>query len=389
MRKFIITLLSLFLTAFLYPVKAYEPTIDVNLISNNAYVIDITNNQVLLDKDSEMRIYPASMTKMMTAIIAIEKLPDVEEKITFTEEMIAGLYEAQASMAGYTVGDEATVLELFYGVALPSGADASNALAYRISGGIDGFVEEMNKKATEIGMENTHFMNATGLHDDNHYSTCRDIAKLLEYCMQNELFKTIFSTTTYITSPTILYPEGIEEHSTFKYYLEESNIDIPGLIGGKTGFTGPAGHSLASWSNLNGMEIICIVAQGMDGMYSTSHLSDTKQIMDTLNNWSKQTLLTEGETLQEITIHHHYTDDKVLVNAGETITLDMPNEANVVREMDLISEIDSTLSPQQLSSPFIIKVDDEILYEKVINITIPREKSLFGRIIKRVKSLFS
>ena len=387
MRKLLTTFLILLLSFMVFPTYAETPTLDITITSENAFVIDITNNQVLYDKGSNDQIYPASMTKMLTAIVAIESLSDLDEKILITEPMVYGLVEAEASTAGYVIGDEASVIDLLYGVALPSGADACNALAIRVSGSISAFVEEMNQKAHNIGMEHSHFTNPTGLHDDNHYSTCRDIAILLEYCIQNELFSTIFSSVTYQTSPTSIYPEGIEQHSSFMYYLREANIPVPGLIGGKTGYTGPAGRSLASWAELNDMKIISVVAQGMSE--EPCNLFDTKTILDNLNNWSKKTLLREGEILKEIIVEHRYANDKIVVAAGDTITMDIPNDANVVRELNMVSNIETSLEPVTFSTPFTIKVDDKVIYEKFINVTIPREKSFFARLIKRVKSLFS
>ena len=389
MKKLLITFITILLSISFFNVYAEEPSLDINLESKNAYVIDTTNRQILLDKGSEERIYPASMTKIMTAIVALETLDNLDEHITITEEMVDGLLEADASMAGFWIDDTPTVKELLYGVALPSGADACNALAYRISGGINAYVDLMNKKALEIGMNNTNFVNTTGLHDDNHYSTCRDIATLLEYCIKNETFKEIFSSTTYRTSPTIYYPEGIEFHSTFKYFLEEYDVNIPGLIGGKTGYTIPAGHSMASWSSLNDMDIITVVAQGSEDMYNSTHIYDTKSIMDTLNNWHKETLLTKDELLKEITVTHQYTKDTFTIVSSDDIILDIPNDATVVKELDIIDNFDSDLSSHTLSYPFTIKVDDNVVYEKYINLTIPKEKSFFGRIIKRVKRLFS
>ena len=387
MRKLIITISTLLLSLSLFPTYAKTPTLEINIASDNAFVIDITDHQILYDKDSEEIIFPASMTKMMTAIVAIENIEDLSEKTFITQPMIEGLIEADASMAGFRAGDVVSALDLLYGLALPSGADACNALAIKISGSIESFVELMNQKAKSLGMANTHFMNTTGLHDDNHYSTCRDIATLLEYCIQNETFQKVFSTVTHTTEPTTLFPEGIELHSSSLYYIQEANINIPGLIGGKTGYTGPAGRSLASWAELNDMKIITVVAQGMSD--EPCNIFDTKIVLDSLNNWSKKTLLREGEILKEVFIEHRYSKDKIVVASGDTIIMDVPNDANITRELDIVSNIESSLEPVTFSSPFIIKVNDEVIYEKYINITVPREKSFFARLIKRIKNLFS
>ena len=154
-------------------IYAFENTVLDNISATFAIVIDRDTNQILAEKDADTKMYPASMTKMMTAIIAIENLTDLNQQITITQDMIAGLIEQNASLAGFKVGDTPTVQDILYGIALPSGADATNAAAFTISGSIEAYVDLMNEKAQAIGMTNTHFVNTTGLHDENHYSTAR------------------------------------------------------------------------------------------------------------------------------------------------------------------------------------------------------------------------
>ena len=133
----------------------------------------------MMDKAASEQAYPASITKVMTAILAIENLPDLEEQLTIPEEMFAELTEQGASVAGFDPYEQVSVRSLLYGVLLPSGADACITLADHIAGSEDGFVQMMNDKASELGMEHTHFVNCTGLHDPQHYTTCEDIAALI------------------------------------------------------------------------------------------------------------------------------------------------------------------------------------------------------------------
>ena len=149
-----------------------------SIVSEKAYVYDFETGQVLLDKGSTDRIYPASMTKIMTALVALNSGYDLSTPVTITSAMVEGLAEANASIVGYYIGDTPTMMDLLYGTILPSGADAVNALAYTIAGSIDSYVNMMNQEAQKLGMNDTHFVTPTGLHDDNHYSTCRDIAIL-------------------------------------------------------------------------------------------------------------------------------------------------------------------------------------------------------------------
>ena len=146
--------------------------------SEYVYLMDADSGQVLVNKNGDEKMFPASLTKIMTEILAIENLPDLDAQVTITSQMLSGLAEANASVAGFSAGDQPTVRDLLYGCALPSGADAVNALCYTVAGSVSDFVAMMNAKAAELCMNATHFVNATGLHDENHYSSARDIAIL-------------------------------------------------------------------------------------------------------------------------------------------------------------------------------------------------------------------
>lgn len=252
------------LTAVLYPDRSGDviqltPAID----STHAILIDLDNNTVIAEKGSQERIYPASMTKLMTLIVAIEHIEDMNATFTMTEEILAPLYAQNASMAGFQTGEICTMMDLLYGTALPSGADATTALALHTAGSEEAFVGWMNEKVEELGLKDTHFMNASGLHDVNHYSTVTDIALILEYCMQNELCKEIISTYTYTTEMTPEHPEGITLYSTMfsrMYGTEVPNIMI---LGGKTGFTDEAGNCLASYAQTeDGRTYIAVTGGG-------------------------------------------------------------------------------------------------------------------------------
>lgn len=204
------------------------------IISDNAIVVDRDTGQVLDEKNPDEIIFPASMTKIMTAILVIENLPDLNQTITITDDMLRGLAEENASVAGFQPGDAPTVQDLLYGIALPSGADASNAAAYTITGNNPSqFIEMMNVKAKELGMNHTNFANDTGLPDDNHYSTVRDMAKLMNYCLRNEEFRKIFSARTWQTGPLASSPAGISMHSTIWSGAEKEGYPLEGLIGEK------------------------------------------------------------------------------------------------------------------------------------------------------------
>ena len=257
-----------------------------SLYSSNAIMVRRSDGAVLLDKGSQDRIYPASMTKILTAIVAIENLPDLDEQITITAEQINPLYEQGASLAGFNAGETATVRDLLYGVLLPSGAEACVALADRVAGSEQAFVELMNQKVSELSLENTHFVTDSGLHDDNHYTTCADMAAILEYALQNETFRTVFTARDYTTAPNDYHPEGLYMESTMFQSLEALGTEAlnnGGVIeGGKTGFTDEAQLCLASVASVYDQEYILITAHA-----EGNHYTEPYHVMDAVNAYGQ------------------------------------------------------------------------------------------------------
>ncbi len=229
-----------------------------------AVLVDLNTNTVLASKNSTKRMYPASMTKIMTLIVACENITDLNDEFTFTWELLNPLYNKEASMAGFSAGETVTVKDLLYGAILPSGADSTCALAEYIAGSEAEFVKMMNDKAEEMGLTNTNFMNTSGLHHINHYSTVVEVAMILDYAMQNELCKEILSTYRYTTTATDHHPEGIMLESTMFGRMFGDEAEGVTVIAGKTGYTNEGLHCLASYGEEddgNG-RYICVCAYG-------------------------------------------------------------------------------------------------------------------------------
>jgi D-alanyl-D-alanine carboxypeptidase (penicillin-binding protein 5/6) len=251
-----------------------DPSVSISLHelnSANAILIRLKDHTILMQKNSEEKIYPASLTKMMTAIVAIENLPDLKEKIKLTNSTFQGLYKADASMAGFEPGEQVRAMDLLYGVMLPSGAECCIGLADQIAGSEQNFVKIMNQKAAELGMDNTHFENTTGLHNKNHYTTVNDLAILLSYTLQNDTFREIFTSPRYSTAPTNKHLGGITFYSTMFAELNNENIIGGEILGGKTGYTKEAGLCLASLAKVGKQEYILISAGAKGNHYSKQY----------------------------------------------------------------------------------------------------------------------
>ena len=256
-----------------------------------AVLMQVRGGRVIGEINGEEQMYPASMTKIMTTIVAIENLKDLEQEITLTNEMFEGLYEQDATQAGFQPGETVRAIDLLYGVMLPSGAECCIALADTIAGSEADFVTLMNEKAAKLGMTGTNFCDTTGLHDANHYSTAKDIAVLLKYALRNDTFRKIIESPYHSTPATNIHPDGITFYSTMFKNLSDTVVTDGQIMGGKTGYTGEAGHCLASFAEIDGTEYI-LVTGGASGT-GIPHINDALTVYNRLGAAAQA--LNEGE----------------------------------------------------------------------------------------------
>lgn len=243
------------------------------IVSDKAIVYDKTRGKVILEKNSEEVTSIASLTKILTVITAIENIDDLEEIITITSPMLNGIYW-NASVAGLKVGDKVTYRDLLYAAMLPSGADATKVLAISIAGNVNAYVEKMNELAAKIGMDNSHFVNVTGLDTKNHYSTVEDVLTLLNYALDNETFKEVYTTREYTLT------NGLVVESTLQLYLEKKDYDISKILGSKTGYTDNAGTCLSSLFEVQGHDMLVITVGAPFDKIEQYNLVDNLSIID-------------------------------------------------------------------------------------------------------------
>ncbi len=242
--------------------------LDLQLYSSSAILIDLETNTVLAEKNADDIIYPASMTKIMTALIACETITDWDATYTMTQDIIDTYFLADATMAGFLAGEEVSMTDLVYGAVLPSGAEATYALADVIAGSEAAFAELMNQKAAELGLTNTHFVDASGLHDDEHYTTVREMAIILQAALDNDLCREVLSTARYTSRPTEQNPQGVEMMNKFLVRTESQELSGAEILAAKTGYTAEAMNCCASYGRTaGGREIICVTAKAWTGDY--------------------------------------------------------------------------------------------------------------------------
>lgn len=245
--------------------------------SASAIVYDMDADTVILDKNSREVRSVASLTKIMTVLAAIENIDDFSASVTITNEMLAGIYW-NASVAGLKVGDTVTYMDLLYAAILPSGADATQVLAYVVSGNVRDFVAKMNELATRIGATNTHYVNTTGLDQEGSYSTAYDQMLILSYALENPIFKTVYTTKNYTLT------NSLEVEATVNKYNRVLNLDTSKIIGSKTGNTGDAGLCMSAlfYHEDHEMLLITLGAEVIEDV--PYNLIDTLTLIDTVND---------------------------------------------------------------------------------------------------------
>lgn len=240
-------------------------SINSNVQSEYAILIDRLENKIVATKNYKTKIYPASMTKIMTLLVAVENMRSLDQEATVTMDTINYCIKEEASVADFKANETVTVKDLLYGTILPSGADATKTLAECISGSEEEFVKLMNKKVQELGLVNTHFENTSGLHDPNHYSTVEDISVILNVALENDICFEILTSRHYVTTPTSQHPNGLPLQSIVHTRTKDVNIPSAELMGGKTGYTPEAGQCLASYLITNdNREYILVTAKAAD-----------------------------------------------------------------------------------------------------------------------------
>lgn len=340
----------------------------VNVNSNYVSVAEIEDGQInsLFGKNADAKMYPASMTKMLTNYTAILRVDDPNMIVTIQPEDLAGLAEAQASVAGFEVGEQYTFKEVLFGSMLPSGADASNALARVVSGSIENFVVEMNEVAQSLGMTDSNFVNTSGLFDENHYTTPNDLMKLLSNALENPLFKEIFSHLTYQIEPNEYHPNGLTLRSTLYDYAQGDQERIGYITGGKTGWVPEAGYCLASFSEYMGKIVVVITGEAYE--YG-SQLEDHNGYYEFLfNNDHDVTLLEENQKLGEIDLIFQDNPHVYEVITSKAVSIQLPllfDENDLLHHEAFISQIETPVHANTPIGSYTITLNDEQLYHEV------------------------
>ena len=266
------------------PPAAYYEAVQTDTLANwpqgpaiyaeSGILVDLDTQEILYSKNIDKQLYPASITKIMTTLVAIES-SSPEEPVTFSQHALDSI-EWDSSNIGCRLNETLTMEQCWYAMMLNSANEVCCGVAEHISGSIEAFVDKMNQKAAELGCTNTHFSNPNGLPDETHYTTAHDMALIANAAYQNETFRQIFSTRQYEIPPTPQYTETRYLYNHHKMMQPDTEYYYEGCLGGKTGYTETALNTLVTIASRNGKNLLCVTmrTQGRQVYTDTASLFD-------------------------------------------------------------------------------------------------------------------
>lgn len=284
-----------------------------DIASDTGILMDADTGTVLFDKGGDQQRYPASITKIMTLLVAVEN-SSMDEQVTFTETGVRNV-TADSSNINSKVGEVMTMQDCLHALMIISANDAAAQIAEHVGGTEQNFIDMMNQRAAEIGCTNTHFTNSSGLPDENHYSSAKDMALIFREGLKNEAFRSVIGDADYTIQPTNLTAEPRVMHTHHPMFAPESDIYYQGCIGGKTGFTNLAAHTLVTAVEQNGTTYIAVVMHGVE--LSTCCL-DSKALFDYgFQNFTKtavnggSVVVPNGTDVNTLTAKSETNNDKI------------------------------------------------------------------------------
>lgn len=339
---------------------------NVSISAEGGIVMDADSGVILYGKNMHTSYYPASITKILTALLIIENF-DLDDTVTFSHNAVFNV-EAGSTSAGMDVGDTLTVRDCLYAMMLKSANEVANALAEYASGSIEAFAAVMNDKARSLGCTDSHFNNPSGLNDPDHYTSAHDMALIARAAFQNEIFTEIDSTLYYDLPPTKRNPEGFRIYPGHRMLKKNMPQYYPGIVGGKTGYTSLAGNTLVTCAERDGVRLIAVVLNG-----HSTHYVDTKALLDfgfrnfqSLDVADYDTTYTSitndmsiaGLPTTDLSVLHVQSDCRITLPAGadfsdtvSTISYDLPEDA----PSDAIARISYEYGGRQVGYTYLVR----------------------------------
>lgn len=384
----------LILLFFLFPYSVQAESSEITTYSPACLLMEASTGKVIYEKNAHTRMYPASTTKIMTAILVLEN-GNLADTVTVSENAVLSIPNGY-STAQLQIGEQLTVEQLLYALMLPSANDAAVALAEYIAGSVDSFAAMMNTKAVEIGCTDTHFVNPNGVHDENHYSTAYDLALMGQYAMQNTTFRSIVSTTQFSLPITNKYPTADRIYHNNNLLLSSSLLSnghsyyYPYCTGIKTGYTDSAKSCIVASAKKDNMELIAVVLGGetLENGLSGRFL-DCQTLFDYgFNNYSFHTILEKSSVVQETEIINGTEETRNLELLAEndltvfakndvdlesiTPTISITNHSAPISKSSIVGTVSYTVDGETFSTNLLAasNVDVSKVMENVLKVVI-------------------
>ncbi len=328
----ILIILSINVLSIPSSAATYNPPFEVT--AQGAYMVNLDTDTVVFEKDAHKKLYPASVTKLMTCLLLCEMVPDLDTTVIKAKASILGTFSTMnVSLAGILAGEELTAREYLYSMLLQSGNEAAAIVAdYLGDQSINNFIDMMNRRAKELGAVNTNFVNPHGLHDDNHYTTAYDMYLIAKEAIKHEAIREIASTYSYKLRKTNKR-DGEWLVSTNKMLLKGSSYYRSYIKGLKTGTTTPAGKCFASYAQKDGYNYLCILLgskyKDQDGkvLENNYSFSETAQLYDwAFKSFDLKTLLPTSESCAQVDLKLSSERDILLLYPSEKVVALIPDE---------------------------------------------------------------
>ncbi len=339
-------------------------TPDLSLAAETAVLMDAASGEVLYQKNADQKMYPASITKLMTILLALEhgKLTD---EITFSHDAIYSIEPGSAHIA-IMEGETLTLEQVLRAIILRSANEASNGVAEYVDGSVEAFAKHMTERAKELGCKNTNFVNANGLHDENHYTTAYDMALIAKELLTHEEYRSMMSETYYEIPPTNKQTETRYLHGQHQMLNPNSIYYYEDAIGGKTGFTSEALNTLVTYAERDGMELIAVVMK----CNGAEHYTDTAALFDYgFENYESVKLLSAEDHTATVTVTETYKDKpielgKITVAPAEDVYHTLPKGTDVSQikvETDCPETVEAPVAEGQTIGTLKVTLNGETL----------------------------
>lgn len=358
------------------------------ILSESAVLIDAGSGTILAQKNADKKMYPASLTKIMTAILALE-LGELTDVITVDDDTP---FEIDGSHIALEPGEILTLKDLLHALMLPSANDAASVIAKHYGGSLENFVKMMNQKAKELGAYSTNFTNPHGLHDANHYSTAADLALITKYAMENDAFRKIVSTTKYEIQTTNKKdePRYFTSLNKLLYNTSYNQIYVDGEYispyyeyanGAKTGYTPEAGNCLVATAKKDGTELIAVTMKGISlEMYQDSH----NLFNYGFEEYESTTLVGKNTFIKNIRITNGDSKEISVITESDLTALIQKNSFDDIKSNVYINDITLPIEKNNVVGKIEYTLDDEVI--GTVNLICPI--SVKSSVIESRSSLF-